>query len=401
VTDLRIILATPNAGYEQRVRQAFEATLNGDLRRWSEPTDVADPRQLILRLADVTPDVIAIGPGVELDAALALARQLEVDRPEISVLLIAPPTPQLWREAMRAGVTDVLTPEAIDVEVRTAFDRALDVAARRRRNLIGDPSTGAERGRIVTVLSPKGGSGKTTVASNLAVGLALSKPDSTVIVDLDVQFGDVATALRLAPDHSVVDAARGGGPVDVMALKTFLTPHPSGLWALCGPDDPAFADDLSAERARAVVEALAEEFETVIVDTCAGLSEHTLSILEVTTDFLLVCAMDVPSVRSLRKEIDALDKLGMTSQRRHFVINRADSKVGLDMKDVEATVGLQVDIALPSSRAVPLSTNQGTPLVESEPRSQVARQLMTLIARFADQPVTRSGGLLRRMKDAR
>lgn len=401
MTDLRIVLATTNVAYEQRVRQAFEPTLNGDLRRLSEALDCSNPAALVSRLAGSAPDVIAIGPGVPVDDALVLARQLEADRPEISVLLVATPTPALWQEAMRSGVTDVLAPDAVDVEVRASFERAMALAARRRQNLLGDPTTEGGRGRIITVLSPKGGSGKTTVASNLAVGLAQTKPGSAVIVDLDVQFGDVATALRLTPEHSVVDAARAGKAVDIMALKTFLTPHPTQLWALCGPEDPALGDDLTAEGARAVVKALAEEFDTVIVDTCAGLTEHTLAILDVSTDFVLVCAMDVPSVRSLRKEIDALDKLGMTGQRRHFVINRADSKVGLDIKDVEATVGLPVDIALPSNRAVPLSMNQGTPMVESEPRSPVSRQLMSLVERFADQPVARSGGLLRRMKDAR
>ena len=393
MTDLRILLATPQAGYEQRVRQAFAGLLNGDLRRWDGTLGAVSPDGLVRQLDDARPDVVAIGPGLALDTALDMAARLERERPEISVLLISEPDTSLWERAMRAGVRDVLTPDALDAEVRAAFDRALQVAEGRRRNLGGAPAE-APRGRIITVLSPKGGSGKTTLASNLAVGLAQADPDQAVIVDLDLQFGDVSSALRLTPEASVVDAVRAPGAGDAMTLKAFLTAHPSGLWALCGPESPAEGELVSAEQAKSVVETLAGEFRHVVVDTCAGLTEHTLSVLEVSTDLVLLCTMDVLSVRSLRKEVEALEQLGMTYQRRHFVINRADSKVGLDIRDVEATVGLPVDVAVSSSRIVPLSMNQGTPVIESEPRSPVAKQFAGLVQKFADQP--QQSGFLRR-----
>jgi pilus assembly protein CpaE len=401
MSDPRILLVTPHAGYEQRIRQAYEATLNGELRRVDVTTADEQTAGSLARHLDPTLEVVAIGPGLEVTDALALARAIEDERPEISVLLVGKPTPKVWQEALRAGVRDIILPDAPDAEVRGAIERAREIASRRRHNLVGEHDGPGSRGRIIAVLAPKGGSGKTTVAANLAVGLARHAPDQTVIVDLDVQFGDVATALRLSSDHSLVDAARGSGPLDVLSLKTFLAPHPTGMWALCSSEDPARADEVHPDRAAAVVEALADEFAYVVVDTCAGLTEHTLSLLEVATDYVFVCMMDVPSVRSLRKEIDALDALGMTTQQRHLVINRADSKVGLDVKDVEATVGIPVHVSIPSSRAVPLSINQGTPLLESDPRSPVAKQLGHLVQRFAAAPSER-GGLLRRVKvDAR
>ena len=390
MTDARVLLVTPNAGFEQRIRQALSPELEGALRRWNAATGV-DLDALVANLGDPAPDVIAIGPDLELDDALKLAHQLEQDRPEICTLLISHATEDLWMRALRAGVQDVLTPDSPDADVREAFDRALDVTDRRRHNLLGDAADGS-RGRIITVLSPKGGSGKTTVASNLALGLAQIEPEQVALVDLDMQFGDVATALGLMPDHSIANIARMGAHVDAMTIKTFLTPHPSSVWALCGPESPAEGEEVSAEQAQQIVQQLAQEFRYVVVDTCAGITEHTLSVLDVSTDLVLVCAMDVPSVRSLRKELEALDQLGMT-QRRHFIINRADSKVGLDLKDVEATVGMPVDIALPSSRMVPLSVNQGSPLVESQPRSPVAKQMIALVHRFAEQPAAPEQGL--------
>jgi pilus assembly protein CpaE len=397
MTDLRIVLATPHAGYEQRVRQAVDAGMNGALRRLDHAVVTASPEVVLKHLADLAPDVVAIGPGLDLNDALALAQQLEHERPEISVLLVNEPSGELWQQALRAGVRDVLSPDAVDADVRDAFDRAMEVAARRRHNLVGGPEDGPT-GRIITVLSPKGGSGKTTVASNLAIGLAGAEPNRVAIVDLDTQFGDVSSALRLMPEHTLVDAVRAKNQLDALTLKTYLMAHPSGLWALCGPETPAEGEEITADQAKAVVAGLADEFAYVIVDTSAGLSEHTLSTLEISTDLLLVCTMDVPSIRSLRKEVDALELLGMTHQRRHFVLNRADSKVGLDVKDVEATVGLSVDVALPSSRVVPLSTNQGTPVVESQPRSPIARQFGELVERFAEQPAQSRSGSRRRIR---
>jgi pilus assembly protein CpaE len=401
MTDPRILLATPFAGYEQRVRQAFDATLNGDLRRLDADVATASPTEMLRGLASLAPDVVAIGPGLDIERALDLARELERQRPEISVLLVSDPSPELWQQALRSGVRDVLAPEAIDADVRRAFDRALEVAGRRRQNLVGDPDAEGSGGRIITVLSPKGGSGKTTVATNLAAGLASYGPNGVAVVDLDTQFGDVAGALGLMPEHTLVDAARANSQLDALVLKTYLTEHPSGLWALCGPDSPAAGEEVSAEQAQAVVRGLGEVFGQVVVDTSAGLTEHTLSVLDVSTDLLLVCTMDVPSVRSLRKLVDALELLDMRHQQRHFVINRADSKVGLDIKDVEATVGLPVNVELSSSRAVPLSTNQGVPVIESQPRSPVARQLTTLIDRFAEVPTTTEGPIRRRRRGAR
>ena len=396
MSETRIVLATSNAGYEQRVRHVYEGKLNGDLRRWRADSAATDLAGAVSQLASDTPDVVALGPGLPLETALDLARYLDRDRPEISVLLVSPPSPELWQSALQAGVRDILAPDASDTDVRAAFDRALAVADRRRLNLVGTDDH-APRGRIITVVSPKGGSGKTTISSNLAVGLAKEAPGDVAIVDLDLQFGDMASALCLTPEHTFYDVARSGA-LDSLALKAFLTQHPSDLWALCAPEAPAEGEEVGADHVADIIGLLAEEFAYVIVDTPAGLTEHTLAALEMSTDILLLCAMDVPSVRGLRKEVAALDLLGMVTQRRHFVLNRSDTKVGLDTTDIEATVGMTVDVAIPSSRAVPLSMNQGLPVIDSEPRAPVSKQLQGLVHRFAPQPATRSNGLLRWMK---
>lgn len=380
----RILLATSDPDFERRVRSAFGGSLNGSL------ATIGSSAALEQAIIDRDPEVVAVGPGVPLEEALALAARIDAARPDVSVLLVEAPTADLYRDALHAGVRDILNPEAADAEVFETFGRAVD-ASRRRRSATRPPVEDGPPRRVIVLVSPKGGSGKTTIATNVAVGLARSNPGEVAILDLDLQFGDVATALRVVPEHTMADAARSGRDLDAMSLKVLLTQHPSGVYALCGPENPADGEDITAEHVTTVIRLLSEEFPYVVIDTSAGLHESTLAAIESASDLVLMCAFDVPSVRSVQKVVHALDQLGMTRQRRHFVLNRADSRVGLTTADVEATIGLPVDVAISSSRLVPLSMNQGTPVLESEPRSPVAKQMAALAARFVEQPATPGG----------
>jgi pilus assembly protein CpaE len=294
--------------------------------------------------------------------------------------------------AMRAGVRDLIAPADIDQQLLAAVLRALGAADLRRANLMGEAA--GPSSRLITVLSPKGGAGKTTVATNLAVALADRRPGETALVDLDVQFGDVSAALQLTPEHTLADVGRANGSIDTTMLKVFLSGHRSGLYVLCAPDQPGEADDIPIRATTDALRLLADEMPFVVVDTAAGLDETALGAIELSTDLLLVCTLDVVSVRSLRKEIDALDALGMTSQRRHLVVNRADNRVGLTVHDVQEVVGMEPIATLPSTPAVALSMNSGTPVVEAERRSPVGRELLRLAEQFVDvvQPADASAG---------
>ena len=235
-------------------------------------------------------------------------------------------------------------------------------------------------------MSPKGGAGKTTVSTNLAASLAASAPGRVAIIDVDLQFGDVASALALGPQSTVADAARLGNQLDSTALKVFLEPHPSGLYALVGPHFPPEAEEVAASTVGHIIDILAAEFDYVVVDTAAGLDEYALAAAERSDDLVLVCVTDVPSVRGLRKALDAIDLLGMTKARRHLVLNRSDDKVGLSGPDIEATVGIPVGASVPTSRSIQIAVNQGVPVVQSEPHSPAGRALLGLASRFVDAP---------------
>lgn len=397
----RIVLATRDDGLEARIGAAFGGALNGQLRRWARDPEAVQPKIALDELTRGRPDVVAFGADVPIVTALGLARRLDHTHPEITVVLVTSPTPRLWEYALKAGVEVVVPADAEDAELRAELERALASAERRRVNLAGDVEQGRSSHRVITVVSPKGGAGKSVVAVNLATGIAMAAPGEVVVVDLDLQFGDVAGALQLVPEHTIADAARTP-QLDLTSLKVFLTAHPDHFYALCAPEVPAEADAVTGELVTRVVELLSAEFRYVVVDTGSGIDEHGLAAVEASTDLVLVGTMDVAAVKALRKEVQVLDQLDMIRQGRHFVLNRSDSRVGLTAADVEATVGLRVDTAIPSSRAVTVSFNEGLPIIRADPRSPVSRELFGLVERFAEVPAEvrqpSGGGLFSRRR---
>jgi pilus assembly protein CpaE len=387
-------------GVGAELAQRFSAASGGGLVSLGVEALGADPG-LLDHLAASPPEMVVLGPGVPLDHAFVISGHVEVAAPTTSVVVIAPSDPDLWMAAMRAGVRDVLSPNATLADVTAVVFRAGELARARREAVAVDPATAATGNRVIVVASPKGGVGKTTVATNLALGLAASGPGSTVLVDLDLQFGDVASALALTPQYSLPDTVHGAASNDPLVLKTFLTRHPSGLSVVAGSDSPAAGDAVTAAEAGRLVETLSREFCYVVIDTAPGLTDHTLTVLEQATDLVLMSSMDVPGVRGLRKELDVLTELHLVPTGRHLVLNGVDSAGALSMEDVEDTIGAPLDLVLPRHNAVPLSTNTGVPLLQAGGKDPVTRGLQTLLQQFLPPAPARRGVFGRRRAGAR
>jgi pilus assembly protein CpaE len=384
----RVVLAGASEDLILRVKDATE----GDVTVLPPGRLPSDPARLFEQLLDgELPDVLLVGPHAPAPEVLTLAARLDVQSPGIAVVLMAEPSPEMWQAAMRSGIRDLLAPGSDVAEIRAAVERAGQAAASRRRVLRPASETERYAGRVITVASPKGGVGKTTVSTNLAIGLTAAAPQSTVLVDLDVQFGDCASALGLTPEYTLPDAVHGPASQDTMVLKTFLTQHPSGLYAVCGSESPAAGDTVSGEDVTRLLASLAREFRYVVVDTAPGLSEQTLAALDRASDVVMLTSMDVPGVRGLRKELDVLRELCMIPAGRHVVMNFHDPKGGLSVRDVELAIGTGVDVVLPRSKSVPASTNQGVPIIQSHRRDPMAKELQRLVARFAATPLMKPG----------
>ncbi|WP_256829878.1 AAA family ATPase [Ornithinimicrobium faecis] len=317
-----------------------------------------------------------------LDDSLGLAGRFQEQFPLVAMLLITDRPTELALPALRAGVRDLVEPDISVDAMRWTLRHAIEKAGASGASS-DDPQS---VGRVITVASPKGGVGKTTLATNLAVGLAQQSPTGTVLVDLDIQFGDVSAALDLDPTYTIGDAVHGSTLRDATGLKTLLTKHSTGLHVLCGVKSPVEADEITAEDVSTIIGLLKAEFRYVVIDTAPGLVPHTLSALDHTTDLVLVASLDVPSVRGLRKELELLEELELPPATRHVAVNMVGRGGGLSVADVEATIGRPVDFVIPRSPKIIASTNRGRPLLQEPGRDKLRRDLTQIVDRFS--PIT-------------
>ncbi|MGI9824296.1 AAA family ATPase [Agromyces sp. Marseille-Q5079] len=235
----------------------------------------------------------------------------------------------------------------------------------------------------LAVVAPKGGQGKTTMSINLASGLAEVAPNSVVLVDADLQFGDITAALALQPEHTIVDAVAAVD--DELVLKTMLTHHRDGFFVIASAPSPEFADQVPAAALGVLIERLRKLFRYVIIDTTPGLGEHSLVVLEHVTDAVFVMNMGVPSLRAVRTEFELLRTVGLMPANRHIVVNFADKQSGLTVRDVEHIIGAPVDVEVPRSSAVLLASNRGVPLIHDDVRDPAARGIRSLVMRIAPE----------------
>jgi len=376
----RFVLISPNTDFDARLRRAVGGGLAGGVQTFAA-VDPANPGELFAKLDQERPEVLIIGPDVPAEDALRLATVFDVQLPELSVILVGEADPDVVLLAMRAGIRDILSPASDPAQIRVLLERACQsYASRNRTAAIQNPD--APRGLVIGVFSPKGGVGKTTIATNIAIGLGKVAPMSVVVVDLDLQFGDIASGLYLNPEHTVTDAVSASASQDSLVLKAFLTVHPSSIYALCAPRTPVEADSITPQQVSRLIAQLAEQFQYVVIDTAPGLPEVGLAALEQCTDVVWVSAMDVPSIRGLRSGLDILRRLDLLPETRHVVLNMADAKSGLSVQDVEATIGAPVDVSIPRSKAVAYSTNRGIPVLQDARRDPAVKGLRQLVARF-------------------
>lgn len=348
---------------------------------WSEPTIAGE------EVCAANPLLVVLGQDLDEGDVDDLVAVIDRDHPQVGVAVLRSVTnADRTMDLLRMGARDVLDETTgTDDDLRSRFGRILDVVAQRQASG-GAPVQREIRRRVIAVVGPKGGSGKTTMATNLAVGLARAMPNRVLIVDLDVQFGDVSSALGVTPEHSLADVTSCDA-LNPTQLKVFLTQHDSSLFVLPPPESLAMSDDVTVDALKRALAVAVEEFPVVVIDTAAGIDDFALVALEFATDLLFVSTTDVPSIRAVSRQVQALDAVGATVQRRHFVLNRADARVGLTQEDIEATVGLPASYTVPSARSFPISTNQGKPLVDSGVRDAGTKAMQVLVDGFTPESV--------------
>ncbi len=328
-------------------------------------------------------ELAIIGPGFAHEAGVNEAALLLDIQPQLPIVLVAEGlTTDVLRASIRVGFKDVLDVpiDAPKLETMLAhIDRAESM-------VLGDMPAKAKIGKVVTIMSPKGGAGKTMTTVNVGLGLAMmtGNPERVVIMDADLQFGDVCISLQVEPQHTIVDAARDIEKLDEAMLDSLLSRHASGMRVLSAPLEPSLADEVSTQVVVRTLGMLKRMFDYVIIDTAPFLDEPVLSILERSDAVLLVVDMDLPAVKNAKLALDTLKLIKFPFEKIKLILNRVNSKARLDINELERSLGLEVQAAISSDKLVPRAVNEGEPVVSLYPRSRVAKDLRGVAALVMD-----------------
>ena len=375
--------------------QTFRATLARALE--VEPEDVGWVQSVtaaeeVLVGVDEPVNVLVLSPEIKEPDALGLAEFVGRAAPMTAIVMVRDKSWNgLLPAAMRAGIRDVVDLTQGSEELRDAVERAI-VWAENLRSLRGAMAEKpTHRGMVISVFSSKGGTGKTFLTTNLATAIAQTSGQDTAAVDLDVDMGDVFSYFGLEPTRQVMDLIGLGEGADretVFASSTKVGDH---LWAFGAVPDPAMQPP-AGEAVGKFLRTLRNNFSFVIVDASADYTDLALACFDLSDAICLVTGLDVVGVKHLSKSLETLLTIGLPRERFRIVLNRADSKVGLDAGDVERVMKVQVDTMVPSSRLVPMSLNKGRPVVLEEPDSEVSMSIRRLAQRFTGASEQSQGG---------
>jgi pilus assembly protein CpaE len=344
---------------------------------------------------DMRPDVIVMDinmPGMDGIAASEIISQRLPNSPVI-MMSVHGEAEQL-KQAMLAGAREFLVKPFSGDEFATSIKRVYERELVRREQLqaardanvpqVAHGQENAEDHQIIAVFSPKGGAGRTTIATNLALALKRETNQRVALIDANLQFGDVGVLLNLNPkNRSMLDAVEGGEP-DRDIVESVVIDHSTGIRVLLAPPSPERADLVTPAYLRKMTEMLRETHDWVVVDLPSGLNDHSLGILDLADQILVVAALEITTIKNVRLFLEVADQLDYERSKLRLVINRSDASQGIRIGDVEASIRRPIDGSIVSDgRLAVLAVNRGVPFVISHPESPLSRDITTLARTIA------------------
>jgi pilus assembly protein CpaE len=328
--------------------------------------DVEQLHQEIIRLK---PMAAMISLGANSDQGLNLIKLLGSESPNTALISVAEnASTELLLQSLRAGAREFLQLPINAGELKTVLDRVAEFCA-------DQVETPKKKGRMVAVFSSKGGCGTSFIATNLAA----STGARTVLVDLNLQAGDLPLFLGVDPKYSFADMAENRMRLDDSLISSFTTAYSSSLSLLAAPKEADLADEIEPEHVFEVLQRLRESYDYVVLDPQHTFDSITLAALDQSDEIVLVLTLDIPAIRSTQRALEIFDRLGYPRKKIRIVVNRWSKQIDLDLRHVEKFLGEPVIGFVPSDyQTAVTSINLGRPLVQSEPNSKIALELKRL-----------------------
>lgn len=378
--------------------------------------DIAETRENIKKLLQFENDIEVVGAARNGHEGINLALELrpdvilmDINMPDMDgitatetirqklafaqiIILTVQADPNYMRRAMLAGARDYLTkPPAVD-EMINAIRRAGRIAheerTKQRTTFLGPPGTliqpgmvpvQIQAGKVVAVYGPKGGTGTTTIAVNLAIALN-SKETPTILVDGDMEYGDVAVFVNQRGKNSIVDLALRADELDFeIVVEVAIRHDASGLMILSAPNRPELSEAVTGEQFTKVLEFLRNMYAYIVVDCASSLSDVTLATIDSADLIVLLTTQEIPAIKDARLFMDILSALKIDKERLLFVMNKFDKRIGITPEKISENFKKDIDVTLPyEDKVVIPSINRGVPFILGDKSRPITKSLLAL-----------------------
>ncbi|HAF24289.1 MAG TPA: hypothetical protein DCK93_15515 [Blastocatellia bacterium] len=338
-----------------------------------------DSDQLHEEIVRLKPAAAIIALGGNSEQALKFIQRLNLESPRTAVISAAHnASPDVILQSLRAGAREFLRLPISQDELTTVLDRVADFSA-------GQVEAPKKKGRMIAVFSSKGGCGTSFIATNLAAATAAR----TVLVDLNLQAGDLPLFLGVEPKYSIADMAENRTRLDDALISSFVTPYSSNLSLLAAPREADSADEIEPEHVFEVLQRLRESYEYIVLDPQHTFDSITLAALDQADEIVLVLTLDIPAIRSTQRALEIFDRLGYPRKKVRIVVNRWSKQIDLELRQVEKFLGEPVLGFVPSDyQTAVTSINLGQPLVESNENSKIAMEIRRIARTIATSAVS-------------
>jgi pilus assembly protein CpaE len=325
-----------------------------------------DADQLHEEIVRLKPMVAIVSLGPESEQALRFIKRLNSEMPRMAIISAANNlSPDLLLQSLRSGAREFLQIPISAQELKTVLDRVSEFSA-------GQTEAPKRKGKMIAVFSSKGGCGTSFIATNLAVATAAR----TVLVDLNLQAGDLPLFLGVTPKYSFADMAENRARLDEALITSFVTPYSSNVALLAAPKEADSADEIEPEHVFDVLRKLREMYDFVVLDPQHTFDSITLAALDQSDEIVLVLTLDIPAIRSTQRALEIFDRLGYPRSKIRILVNRWSKQIDLDLRQVEKFLGEPVIGYVPSDyQTAVTSINLGQPLVQADASSKIALEI--------------------------